>query len=239
MCVCVCVRARTCAQTLDEPPLEEHLCQNTLWPEMHKLYGHGNEVYSVAHTNSHTNSLLASACKAQSPQAAEIILWDSVKGCEVQRLSGHNLTVTCLAFSPNDKYLVRTIFTSPPKADAVLKRKPKGCTCGAHQQVSTSRDRALCLYSRDDKGRYFLSSTVKKAHDRILWSCAFSPQPLELGQGEGDHRGLYVVVTGSRDKSVKTWLVDDRNATASLSLLDTVKQFSVSERSPFFPFPLH
>lgn len=124
-------KGHTCAraQTLDEPPLEEHLCQNTLWPEMHKLYGHGNEVYAVAHTNSHRNALLASACKAQSSQAAEIILWDSVQGCEVQRLSGHNLTVTSLAFSPNDEYLVTTICQSRDAEIVQQTNRMLACIC--------------------------------------------------------------------------------------------------------------
>jgi lipid II:glycine glycyltransferase (peptidoglycan interpeptide bridge formation enzyme) len=44
-----------------EPPTEEHLLQNTLWPEVQKLYGHGYEVFSVAYDPK--NKLIASACK--------------------------------------------------------------------------------------------------------------------------------------------------------------------------------
>ena len=44
-----------------EPPTEENLLQNTLWPEVHKLYGHGNEIFALAANPQGT--YLASVCK--------------------------------------------------------------------------------------------------------------------------------------------------------------------------------
>lgn len=44
-----------------EPPIEEQLAWNTLWPESHKLYGHGNELYSLC--CDHGGKLVASSCK--------------------------------------------------------------------------------------------------------------------------------------------------------------------------------
>ena len=43
------------------PPLEEHLAQNTLWPEIVKLYGHANHVFCMAADP--RGRYLASACK--------------------------------------------------------------------------------------------------------------------------------------------------------------------------------
>ena len=45
---------------LEQRPFEEQLLQRTLWPEMNKLYGHGNELYTM--TCSWAGHLFASAC---------------------------------------------------------------------------------------------------------------------------------------------------------------------------------
>ncbi|KAL6543796.1 Elongator subunit elp2 [Orobanche gracilis] len=47
---------------LTEPPIEEQLAWHTLWPESHKLYGHGNELFSVC--CDHEGKLVASSCTA-------------------------------------------------------------------------------------------------------------------------------------------------------------------------------
>jgi elongator complex protein 2 len=44
-----------------EPPVEDQLAWNTLWPESHKLYGHGNELFSIC--CDYEGKLVASSCK--------------------------------------------------------------------------------------------------------------------------------------------------------------------------------
>jgi elongator complex protein 2 len=100
-------------------PLEEHLAQNTLWPEVRKLYGHGNEVYCM--DTDPRGCFLASACRAQSPAAAAIWLWDMRTWTGAARLEGHALTVTRLAFSPDGALL-----------------------------ASCSRDRSVCVFGRGE-----------------------------------------------------------------------------------------
>lgn len=44
-------------------PLEEHLGQSTLWPEVHKLYGHGGELSALAADP--RGAFVASACRVR------------------------------------------------------------------------------------------------------------------------------------------------------------------------------
>ena len=107
-------------QVSSRPPPEETLVQNTLWPEVHKLYGHGHELFTVA--TSPDSSLVASACRATDVTSARVIIWDpetwaEVPAChdgthfqyffyQIGNVEGHNLTVTQLAFSPCSQYLL-------------------------------------------------------------------------------------------------------------------------------------
>ena len=63
------------------PPPEESLVQNTLWPEEHKLYGHGYELFCVA--ASPDGRLVASACKSTDAASSRVILWDTNTWTEV------------------------------------------------------------------------------------------------------------------------------------------------------------
>lgn len=59
---------------LTEPPIEEQLAWHTLWPESHKLYGHGNELFSLC--CDHEGKLVASSCKV--PSSMPIVVGTSL-----------------------------------------------------------------------------------------------------------------------------------------------------------------
>ncbi|OQS06224.1 elongator complex protein [Thraustotheca clavata] len=128
------------------PFVGEQLARRTLWPEVQKLYGHGNELLCVISNNAHT--LLASACKSRDEKSAGIWLWkrDLASGSIVssQQLSGHTSSVVQLAFSSDDKYL-----------------------------ASVSKDRNVCVFGQT--GENFTLIYKVKAHKRIIWSVSWMP----------------------------------------------------------------
>ncbi|NWR14117.1 ELP2 protein, partial [Emberiza fucata] len=160
---------------LTEPPPEDHLLQNTLWPEIQKLYGHGYEIFCVACNNS--NTLIASACKASKKEHAAIILWNTTSWKKLQSLSFHNLTVTQLAFSPDDSFL-----------------------------LAVSRDRNWSLWRKQDSsesGPVFTccAYTDKNTavHSRIIWSCDWTPDSKYFITGSRDKK---VIIWGQCDLPV-------------------------------------
>jgi len=130
---------------ITEPPVEDMLVQNTLWPEVQKLYGHGFEIFSLASTSD--GKVLASTCKATKQEFSEILIWDTSSWKVVDQLSAHSLTVTQLCFSDTGKYLL---------------------------SVSRDRTWAVHSRSDDSNKKYLFVQKTEKTnciHSRIIWAC--------------------------------------------------------------------
>ncbi|XP_048754110.2 elongator complex protein 2-like [Ostrea edulis] len=138
--------------TLTEPPTEEQLLQNTLWPETQKLYRHGYEIFSLACDPS--GKILASACKAAKTEFAGIILWDSSNWTQLCTLSSHTLTVTQMVFSHCGSFLLSV---------------SRDRTWAVYHKRTPNQPQSDPLFTK-------LIGTDKKSavHSRIIWSCAWS-----------------------------------------------------------------
>ncbi|VDM93382.1 unnamed protein product [Onchocerca ochengi] len=144
-------------------PVEEYLMQDTLWPEIHKLYGHGFEIFTVA--SNHSGTLIASACKASRSESAVIIIWDSKEWRRRCELQCHKLTVVQLAFSNNDSFLL---------------------------SVSRDRTFAISIRSSENPFDWKLQLTSEqkysKVHSRIIWCCAWTPDDKYFVTGARDKK---------------------------------------------------
>lgn len=155
-------------RAVDGPPLEEHLAQNTLWPEIRKLYGHGNDVIAVAAAPD--GSLLASACRAQSSASAGVHLWEVGSWRAAGVLPSHALTVTQLEFSPCGEMLLSG---SRDRSFSLWRRQPvDNDVHGAPRDDDTST------------GGFELLLRHKAAHGRIIWSVSWAHDS-RCGQGVG------------------------------------------------------
>uniref|UniRef100_A0A8D0H7Y5 Elongator complex protein 2 n=1 Tax=Sphenodon punctatus TaxID=8508 RepID=A0A8D0H7Y5_SPHPU len=133
---------------LAEPPTEDHLLQNTLWPEVQKL------VFSIL--------------QASKKEHAIIILWSTTTWRQLQSLPFHSLTVTQMAFSPDDKFL-----------------------------LSVSRDRKWSLWKNkytnptplEPEYSLFVHTDQNTAvHSRIIWCCDWTPDSKYFITGSRDKK---------------------------------------------------
>lgn len=123
-------------------PTEEELGTSTLWPEIEKVYGHGYELATLA--TSHAGDLVATACRASSAEHAVVRVVDASTWADVATLPGHSLTVTRVAFSPDDSMV-----------------------------LTVSRDRGWRLFSRDGR-TFNPLATEERAHARMVLDCAWA-----------------------------------------------------------------
>ncbi|KAL0111799.1 hypothetical protein PUN28_013171 [Cardiocondyla obscurior] len=144
-------------ENLYEPPTEEELMQNTLWPETNKLYGHGYEIFCMAAR--HDGKMLATACKSTTQEHSAILLWETNTWLQIQQLVYHQLTVTQMEFSPDDKFL-----------------------------LSVSRDRRWSLFSTIGENYELIAASSKKdnPHSRIIWCCTWTQDSNYFATGSRD-----------------------------------------------------
>lgn len=131
----------TVGATLASPaaslPVEPEPRQGTLWPEAAKLYGHGNPISCVAVCT--RLGVLVSACMAQKPRDASIILWDLSNGTEMSQLSVHDRTVTRMAFSPDGLGLLSVSKDRSFALHSVCEKEPFKCRLVHHQILAHNR----------------------------------------------------------------------------------------------------
>lgn len=151
---------RAMPQVIAGQPLEEHLAQNTLWPEIRKLYGHGNDVYCAA--ASPCGRLVASACRAQAAGAAAVWVWEVGSWRAVAQLPGHGLTVTQLAFSPGGGLLLAG---SRDRSFSVWR---VGWSGGGSGEEGSEQQQ------QQQQAEFSLLKRVKAAHARIIWGVSWS-----------------------------------------------------------------
>ncbi|GIL68204.1 hypothetical protein Vafri_21466 [Volvox africanus] len=212
-------------QVVREPPLEEHLAQNTLWPETHKLYGHGNDVFCTA--ASPDGRYLASACKAQTAATAAIWVWCTRTWRALAQLRAHTLTVTQMEWSPSGSLLVAA---SRDRTFSVFRRSHDNAAAETPVAPAAAPG-GVTAATADAPSSFELLCRVKSAHGRLIWSVSWSLDE-------------QLIATASRDDTVKVWRMggavgcgggdEGSRASAPPSLALTLPQFSCAATATAF-----
>ena len=119
---------------------------------------------------------MASSCKATKEEHAQIVIWDTTTWKEIVRLRSHALTVTQMAFSHNDAYL-----------------------------LAVSRDRTWSLFERPSGSISALDFAMVckgRDHERIVWTCAWAQDDSMFATGSRDQRVIIYV----RDTAANSWV---------------------------------
>ncbi|TBU48448.1 WD40 repeat-like protein [Dichomitus squalens] len=197
-------------------PFEGELAAVTLWPEIEKVFGHGYE--SIALAVSNDKQYIATACKATTAEHAVVRVYDT-RTWQLfgQPLAGHSLTVTQIAFSPDDKLVLsvsrdRTwrLFEKsedgyvPVAADKSHSRIIWDCAWAPDGDtfVTASRDKTVKVWKRPDESgqKWEAASTIQAG--AAATAVAFAPessQSKSMKLAIGLESGEILIHTSTRD----------------------------------------
>lgn len=148
---------------------------------------------------------------------------------ELEKLYGHGYEIANCVVSPNGKFIATSCKCNTEKHgmirifDIVKDFKQCDQTLPGHSLtitnmefspdgeylLSVSRDRQFIVWRMidEDEGKFEMVLTNPKAHTRIIWDCSWLP--LEFG---------HYFVTGSRDKLIKLWNIENTKELDMLKL---------------------
>ena len=130
---------------------------------------------------------VASACRAQSADAAAIWLWGTERWTGVAQLPAHTLTVTQLAFSPDGRYLASA---SRDRTVALFERQQgaAGAAAGGDGTAAAAAAAAAGEAAAAGAAPFRLVGRLK-AHARIVWGLHWSPDSRLLATASRDGKG--------------------------------------------------
>ncbi|KIK06761.1 hypothetical protein K443DRAFT_88816 [Laccaria amethystina LaAM-08-1] len=191
-------------------PNDGELASLTLWPEVEKVFGHGYESVTIAVSNS--RHLIATACKATSAEHAVVRVYDTKNYRPFgQPLLGHILTVTRIAFSPDDKLVLSV-------------SRDRSWRLFQIQEGLGKENHKMAYVTTEYYIKGYMPVAADKTHGRIIWDCAWAM--------EGD-----IFATASRDKTVKIWSKEEN--ILHWSITTTIKTKAPATAVAFAPGDLH
>jgi elongator complex protein 2 len=122
-----------------------------------------------------SKAVVATACKATTPQHAVIRLYDSRTWQPIlPPLEGHTLTITRIAWSHDDRYLISVSRDRYWRVFSGASQTGKLC-------VSSSPFGPSCMRSEA-----YTSVSSAKAHGRVIWDCAWIPNSYDFATASRD-----------------------------------------------------
>ncbi|KAF9462581.1 WD40 repeat-like protein [Collybia nuda] len=204
-------------------PFEGELASFTLWPETEKIFGHGYE--SITLTISPSKRLLATACKASTSEHAVVRIYDTNKYQLVgQPLEGHLLTVTRIAFSPDDGFVLSVsrdrswrLFElqgggyRPVAADKSHGRIIWDCAWAHESDVfaTASRDKTVKIWEKENESEWKVVATIRTS--AAATAVDFSPRTPEYRRrlAIGLETGDILIYSNSHLTSSANWTQDN------------------------------